>query len=67
MSSGLTCCFYNEDYALALEFFVEKNVAFGIELKYTTFFDTDIEVNGQPATLSPEFVSLTAGICIFFP
>jgi opacity protein-like surface antigen len=50
-----------------VEFFVEKNVAFGIELKYTTFFDTDIEVNGQPTTLSPEFVSLTAGICIFFP
>jgi opacity protein-like surface antigen len=61
------------DYSLVgvfgggLEYFVEENVALGIEAKYTTFFDTDVMVRGQPATLSPEYVSLTGGIRVFYP
>jgi opacity protein-like surface antigen len=50
-----------------VDYFIEDNVSVGIEAKYTTLFETDVTVAGVPATLSPEFVSLTAGLRIYYP
>jgi hypothetical protein len=49
------------------EFFIEKNVAVGFEVKYTSLFETEVTVFGQPGTLSPDYVSVSAGIRIFYP
>jgi opacity protein-like surface antigen len=49
------------------EFFIEKNVAVGFEVKYTSLFETEVTVFGQPGTLSPDFVSVSGGIRIFYP
>lgn len=49
-----------------VEYFLEQNVAIGIEAKYTSRFSTDFAIDGRADTLSPDFVSLTAGFRIFF-
>ncbi len=49
------------------EYFLEKNVAVGLEVKYATLFETEVTVNGQPGELAPDYVSVTAGIRIFYP
>lgn len=49
------------------EYFIQKNVAVGLEVKYTTLFETEVTVNGQPGELSPDYVSISAGLRIFYP
>lgn len=49
------------------EYFLEDNLAIGIEAKHSFLFDTEVEVNGRPADLRPDLVSITAGIRLFFP
>jgi opacity protein-like surface antigen len=54
-------------FGAGMDYFIGHNVAFNVEIKRITFFDTSIKLYGQPKTLSPEFVSLVAGIRVFFP
>ena len=49
------------------DYFVEDNVAVGVELRHTFLFDTDFTAGGQPAQLHPDLVSITTGFRIFFP
>lgn len=49
-----------------VEYFVEDNVAVGIEVKRVMLFDTTVKLGGVPMTLSPDFVSVSAGLRIFF-
>lgn len=52
---------------LGLEFFLEDNLAVGVEAKHTFLFDSDVTFLGRPASLDLDFVSLTAGIRLLFP
>lgn len=54
-------------FGAGVDYFIGHNVTFNIEVKRVVFFDTTVKLNGQPKTLSPEFVSLVAGIRVFFP
>jgi opacity protein-like surface antigen len=50
-----------------VEYFLESNVALSFEVKYTASFDTRIRLNREEVFLSPEFVSFSGGLRIFFP
>ena len=54
-------------FGAGIDYFIGHNVTFNFEIKRATFFDTDVKLHGQPKTLSPEFVSLAAGIRVLFP
>jgi opacity protein-like surface antigen len=54
-------------FGAGIDYFIGHNVTFNVEIKRVTFFDTDIKFHGQPKTLSPEFVSVAAGIRVLFP
>lgn len=54
-------------FGAGVDYFIGDNVTFNLEIKRAAFFDTDVKIDGQPKTLSPEFVSLAAGIRVFFP
>jgi len=49
------------------DYFIEDNFSIGLEAKYTTLFETDVAVAGVPATLSPDFLAVTAGVRIYYP
>jgi len=51
---------------VGIEYFLEPNVAVGVEAKHTSQFSTDFTFRGHQDTLSPDFVSLSAGLRIFF-
>ncbi len=50
-----------------LDYFVQDDLAFTVEARDTFNFQTDVQLNGRPLKLDPTFVSLTAGIRLFFP
>lgn len=54
-------------FGAGIDYFIGHNVTFNVEIKRVTFFDTHVKLHGQPKTLSPEFVSVTAGIRVLFP
>ncbi|ADJ27239.1 outer membrane beta-barrel protein [Nitrosococcus watsonii] len=54
-------------FGAGVDYFVGYNIALNLEVKRAAFFNTQVKINGQSETLSPEFVSLTAGIRVFFP
>lgn len=53
-------------YGGGVEYFIEDNVAVGVEVKRIGLFETTVKQNGVPMTLAPEFVSVSAGLRIFF-
>jgi transposase len=44
MSSGLTCCFHNEDYTLALALVQELVASLGIELLYLFAYSPNLNL-----------------------
>jgi opacity protein-like surface antigen len=54
-------------FGAGVDYFIEDNLSVGVEAKYTTLFDTEVAVAGVPATLSPDFLALTAGVKIYYP
>lgn len=54
-------------FGAGVDYFIEDNFSVGVEAKYTTLFDTDVAVAGVPANLSPDFLSLSAGVKIYYP
>jgi len=51
---------------VGFDYFVQDDVALTVETRDTFNFQTDVELNGKPLVLDPSFVSLTAGIRLFF-
>ncbi|MGB8276106.1 MAG: outer membrane beta-barrel protein [Alphaproteobacteria bacterium] len=49
-----------------IDYFVEDNVAFGLEVKQSFLFDTEVTVNTVRRGLYPDLVEVTAGIRVFF-
>ncbi len=54
-------------FGAGFDYFIEDNFSIGLEAKYTTLFETDVAVAGVPATLSPDFLAVTAGVRIYYP
>lgn len=54
-------------FGAGFDYFIEDNFSIALEAKYTTLFETDVAVAGVPATLSPDFLAVTAGVRIYYP
>jgi outer membrane protein W len=54
-------------FGFGIDYFIEHNVTFNFEVKRVAFFETHARINGRPETLTPEFVSLAAGIRVYLP
>jgi opacity protein-like surface antigen len=54
-------------FGAGIDYFIGHNVAFNFEIKRAAFFNTNIKLHDQSKRLSPEFVSLAAGIRVLFP
>lgn len=52
---------------VGVDYFVQDDVALTLEARDTFRFQTDVSLNGTPLKLDPSFLSLTAGIRLFFP
>lgn len=50
-----------------VDYFLADNVAFDVEVKQTSFFDTTVHFGGKDQTLKPDFLSVSAGLRIFLP
>ncbi|MCG3201748.1 MAG: hypothetical protein NFCOHLIN_01618 [Gammaproteobacteria bacterium] len=54
-------------FGAGFDYFIEDNLSIGVEARYTTLFETDVAVAGVPATLSPDYLVVTAGVRIYYP